>query len=559
MSSKLVSSFGSLSKNKKSPPIPLEFGSEWGVGPVFEWYNHLEHSRATRIQTIQIRKDASGAVPHRFIVLCMLDDQVHRFDRRPNRAEDTGTNLVDVVFNHAVTSQDSYTLNIDLADEEKISELEVELNLDGQVDLLAVIAVCHSISLDNFAREYTFLKHNCFFFSWTILTIISRHHLPYRLPQEASVLRLFDGHLNRLTDYIVDEAVALFLDLVIDTAIIFRDKALASMPDGVGLMGPFGSALPNGLLRFLWRHVFNIRLRFGLRHSLEKLVKKELTDAVKIVQKATLSSHIARPFLDQHLWIEGTRTGVRKALDEEVMKILWKSILEVISSGYVNDDPNQLQGQLTDPQLNVTILGKNVAELCTVFGAALQDGLLATRRAAQNIQGLCHKCAFDEAWNVARDASLSAAKNAVQKTREVMNKPERDAKWEVIWSIWEDCWEDAHAIVQPRAVQTVEKIVEAVLTAGTGVVIEDVRECRDKTIQAHLPGKGRKWSVKRRPLASAMTNTDIQECMRRIIKKNTVNAGALEAVQSSMERVWAKAREQLSLSTSPLTIIQECV
>ncbi|KAG8739603.1 hypothetical protein FRC12_016265 [Ceratobasidium sp. 428] len=335
--------------------------------------------------------------------------------------------------------------------------------------------------------------------------------------------------------------------------------ALASMPDGVGLMGPFGSALPNGLLRFLWRRLFNLRLRFGLRHSLTVAVKKELANAANIVQKATLSSGVARPLLDQHLWIEGTKTGVREALDEEAMKILWKTILEVISSGSViNPDPNQLQGQVTDPKLNVTILGKNVAELCTVFGAALQDGLSATRRASQNVQGLSHKDAFDAAWNAARDASLAAAQNAVEKTREVMNKPERDDKWKVIWSIWGDCWRDAHVMVQPRAVETVERIVKEALTAGTAVVIDDVRESRDTTIQAHLPGKGRNWLMKRRRLVeSAMTNTDLQECMRRIIKKNTVNGDALEAVQSSMERVWANARESLSQSTSLLTMIKD--
>ncbi|QRV84471.1 hypothetical protein RhiJN_26542 [Ceratobasidium sp. AG-Ba] len=556
MPNKIVSSFGSLSQNKNSQLHVLNFTSEWGVGPVFNWYNKLE-PLSKLIGIIQVRKDVSGAVPHRFIVVRMLDDAVHRFDRRPERPENAGTNLVDVVFNNAVTSQDSYTLNITLADLERVSELEVELELDGGVDLSVVISVCYAISLDSFAQKYTFLRHNCFFFSWTILTIVSRHHLPYRLPEEDSVLRLFGDHLDRLTQFIVDQAVALFLDLVIDTAIIFRDTALASMPDGVGLMGPVGSAFPNWLLRFIWRQSFKLRLRFGLRSPLTAVVKRELTQAVRIVQKATLSSHIARPLLDQHLWIEGTQDGVRKAIDEEIKKILWKTILEVISSGYANTDSTQLQQQLTDPQLNVTILGKKVAELCTVFGAALQAGLLATREAAKDIQGLSHENAFDEAWKIARDASLTAAKNAVQRTREIVDIPGRDAKWEVIWSIWGTCWEQAHDIVQPRAIVAVKNVVEEVLTAGTGVVIKDVRESRHLTIQAQLPGKRRKWLIKRRPLTSRMTNADLQECMRRIIKKNTVNGDALDAVQSSMERVWANARGYLSIGNMRLATIQE--
>ncbi|KAG9084112.1 hypothetical protein FRC07_013712, partial [Ceratobasidium sp. 392] len=320
---KIISSFTSLSKPEKSMPIPLKFDSGWNVGPVFDWYNGLTDPKAKAIQTIQIRKDASTPVPHRFIVVRMCDQLAHRFDRRPDRGPTADTNTIDLIFNQAVTSEDSYVRNISLEAEEKVSEREIELTLDGQVDLLSVISICYAISVDTLAQKYSFLRHNCFFFSWTILTIISRHHLPYQVPLTGSIMDRFNADLNQLTSVIVNEAIALFLDIVIETVIIFRDTARASMPAGMGLMGRAGSALPSGLLRFLWRRLFKIRLAFGLRRQLTRMIKEELVKVASTVNEATLSNHVVHELLDKHLWIEATTGAVKEALKTEVMKILW--------------------------------------------------------------------------------------------------------------------------------------------------------------------------------------------------------------------------------------------
>ena len=52
-----------------------------------------------------------------------------------------------------------------------------------------------------------------------------------------------------------------------------------------------------------------------------------------------------------------------------------------------------------------------------------------------------------------------------------------------------------------------------------------------------------------------MTNAALQEYMQNIIKGNTLNAEALEGVNSSMARVWKGARERLqSTAANPATI-----
>lgn len=58
---------------------------------------------------------------------------------------------------------------------------------------------------------------------------------------------------------------------------------------------------------------------------------------------------------------------------------------------------------------------------------------------------------------------------------------------------------------------------------------------------------------------SSTTNAKLQEYMQRIIKQGTVNAGALEAVNSSMARVWKEARQHLPVPQELLDRVVEQV
>lgn len=60
----------------------------------------------------------------------------------------------------------------------------------------------------------------------------------------------------------------------------------------------------------------------------------------------------------------------------------------------------------------------------------------------------------------------------------------------------------------------------------------------------------------RKSVQSSITNARLQEYMQNIIKKDTVNTETLEAVRSSMERIWRDTRQHLSVS-NPLDAITE--
>lgn len=296
----------------------------------------------------------------------------------------------------------------------------------------------------------------------------------------------FRSQLGRLTSFIVNEAIALFLDLVIDTVTIFREMGGKEFGLGMNTVGRIAWALPVGVHRFLWRQMFTVRLHLGLRGQLTKTVKALLLARLGSISKAVLSVHMAPEMLDAHLWIEGAQEAVENGLKTEISKILWETVLEAISSGLGNVELEQLSEQVTDPRLKPSLLGLNGAQLCAVWNAALHGGLPAVRGVAHGLGGLPHEEAFDRAWFAARDPALKAAQTVVKNTSAQLNNPKRDEMWVAIFKIWNDCWEKAGKMAQPRSVQVVEKIAKELIATGSGVVIEDMRESKVKTIQAHM-------------------------------------------------------------------------
>jgi hypothetical protein len=494
---KVISSFGSstrlLKKTSKKKPELLEFPLGWGNGPVFDWYKNRVPNKT--IQLLQIRKDEGGAVPHRFIMVHMSDDRIHRFDRRPEQASTDHTpdhTVVDLLVNHAVKSEDTYIPDVDstlLSEIERFSHCEVALVLDGRVDLLAVIAACYAISEDDSTREYTFLRHNCFFFSWAILMVVSRHCLPYELPRRDPLMQRFiSSSIDDLTSFIVEEAVALFLDLVIDTIIVFREKAGDSLNMGMSMMIRTSWALPIGLLRVFWRQLFTIRLHLGLRQALRGGVERQLTERVPPIYEAIVSTHGASDLLDSSLWIEEVKVTVEPFLRKEVAKILWDAILDAISSGLGDITPEKLAKELNNPKLKFSVLGKRSAQFYAVWNAALHGGMPAAKGAIEGNQGnLSDEAVFDKAWSAAKDASLHAAQTVVNNTRTQIRKPvPRDAMWASIWRIWDDSWEGARQIVQPKSLATVKTIVEKIISTALEMVVQEIKDSKDKTIQARV-------------------------------------------------------------------------
>ncbi|KAG8741489.1 hypothetical protein FRC10_002740 [Ceratobasidium sp. 414] len=517
--------------------MPLNFDGGWGKGDVFNWYRRLTKPGAKSIHTIQIRKDVTGPVPHRFVLLHMRDGLVHRFDRRPDRSPGADTGLVRLLSNQVVNSHDTFMPDISPANLEHVSECEIELVLDSEVDFLVVVSACYAISVDDNTRGYSFLRYNCFFFSWTILMIVSRHYLPYEIPPVDFLMDRISSDGDKITSFVVDEGIQVTLDLIVVVSAI-REREGASLREGMGTVERIIWALPVGFLKFVCRRLFPIRLRFGIRRQLTKILKEVMMKRVAIIHEETLRTRITHGILDEHLWIEDIEPTFKQALETEATRGLWEAVLEILSSAFGTIDPDKLAEDLTNPHLKFSLLGRNISQFRAVWHAALRGGLQAAKNASDGLDGLSHAEVFDKLCYAARDGALDAAKTVVNSTRDSINDRERDDMYESVWRIWNDCWDEVHKIASPWGVRVLNKSTELLVALAADAMIQEMRDSKTKTVQARMPNKGPKWPRVHRKRISHITNAELQQYMQNIMKKDTVGSDALEAIHASMGRIW---------------------
>lgn len=471
--------------------VPIEF-PEWGQGPVFDWYNKLDSGDARKIKMLQIRIDTSGVVPHRFIVVHMRNDTIHRLDRRPNVAADQLGNL-DLVMNTAVTTKDELTSSLDpksFHELEKVAKCEIELTLDGKVDFLVILSACYGISRDKSAQKYTLFSHNCFFFSWTILMVVSRHYLPLRVPSSELLLKRVEEALPGLTAYIVEQIVAVLIDIVVDTVTIFRNKAGDTAREGMNIFDRAAWALPIEILQFSWRKLFSARLHFGLRRELKEHVLAQLKDIVVPFCKAALDNNQRPERLDAQLWLDNLHTLIEPILKKKMMLILWDTILDAISAGYGNIEDSDLANDLMNPSFKFALMGQNATQFYAVWGAALHGALPAARDAAYGKSAggtLSNEEVFDLAWNAGRDAALISAQRVVENTCHLMKHQEaREKMYLEIWGVWDACWEEAHPKAQQNAIAGIDNIIRKLVDTGVQIVVDELGDSETHVVHTRV-------------------------------------------------------------------------
>ncbi|EEB89342.1 hypothetical protein MPER_12570 [Moniliophthora perniciosa FA553] len=489
---------GFLSSKRFSPhpPTPnsllsIKFRDNgWGIGPIFDWYRGLSANLGeTVISRIQIRKDTRGVVPHRFVVLYMQDGSVHRFDRRPDRAVSNVTGLVLMLKDKPVATKDECVRNLagDARTEMETQTIqEIELTLDGKVDLEVVLTACFAISKDPSAQKYTLYAHNCFFFSWTILMFTSRHCLPYEVPSpEVLFQRLRASYLPQVTSIFVEEATDTLLELVVETVTMFLDKSGQMVYQG---LHPFARAawlLPRNVVRSICQYVFRARMHFGLRKQLERQMADVVEKKAVVLCRQGLGHDNLPILFEKHLWLRELDKVVGPVLRVELIRILWSSIFDAISSSYNGGDPLALVPVVKKPGLKFIFLGRRILQYVAVCNAILHAALHAARQAADreeekarqdreaDISRLSHDASslmqygdtvlpvlnermFDLAWEAAEVGALEAAQTVVQETRARMRyKDKGDKMWEEIWRTWAERWAEAHEIARMKTIDTV--------------------------------------------------------------------------------------------------------
>ncbi|KAG9091970.1 hypothetical protein FRC07_011749, partial [Ceratobasidium sp. 392] len=218
-------SVASSSRALQRAVTPIIFPSDWETheGPTFDWYQRLS---CKRIRRLQIRKDSSGAVPHRFIVAHLADNSIQRFDRRP-QSKNAGEIVAASLFGTSTIAADDEIEMVEAGawpSLEQQTKCEVDLDLGGDMDILTILSACYGISRDASARDYALLRYNCFFFSWTILAIVARHKVPSSIPNVDQVFNRLEPKLTPLTVTLAGQLSQVIMQAVLDTVTAFRQE-----------------------------------------------------------------------------------------------------------------------------------------------------------------------------------------------------------------------------------------------------------------------------------------------------------------------------------------------
>ncbi|KAI3621505.1 hypothetical protein WG66_017029 [Moniliophthora roreri] len=545
----MASSLNSLDGPSSNPEESHIVGSEyeWRVGSLSEWYKGLTTAQ-TSVDRLQIRKEAkTDDIPHWFVVLYMQDRSIYRFERRESQ-------------NQSLRKVDEKTMQ----EVDQQTELEIELFLDGKVDLGALLATCFAISRDDSAKDHSQTTYHSLFFSWTILMVAARHCMPYEVPPPDSLRkRASERHYLPLTNYIVNQATDLFLTIVVETIAVFRNKSGAAVYQGLDPFTRATWALPNNVLRFICRRAFRTRLQFGLRKQLERQISEVLgIKASEVLDEALKRHPDSNAVLNNHMWLKDLDKAVEPVLRAEVVKVLWSTIFDAICGGYGDIDRPTLVRGATHSNLKFTfILGQRLPQYYAVWNAALHGGLCGARvrteeedRGNEGIEpdpsdayvtGLNNKM-FDLAWKAASDGAFKEAQAVVKLTQEQLRprlREKRELMWNDVWRIWPDVWAEAQSITQQKSVDCVDRIMKRVLETGVKVFKEEMSESSTRSIGARIgTNKSDKRKKSRSTPGESVSNGVLQELMDGIMKREKVNSRQAALMNEALSRIWTESR-----------------
>ncbi|KAG7098986.1 hypothetical protein E1B28_000872 [Marasmius oreades] len=567
----------------------FDLGSDWGEDPlhsdIYRWYqglctcNHFSNGKdPTKISKLQVwsRNRYSQRLTHRFVLLHMADDTVHRLDRRATTQGNPGLLSGLSMRTPGVTSTDEMVINIDDDLQKNMARnnhLEVEIQLEGKVDLLIVLLTCYQISHHSRARRYDLRDYNCFFYSWTILMIAARRLLDIVTPSKDELMERFrrKEHLHILAESVVGLAVRTLRDLVLAAVGVFREQQQGDtdegkhIREGMSIIARMVWGLPSGVLETFGKLVLNSKLPSNLRDTLLKQIKEVVTEKAPDVYKQVLD-HIDIPRAARdRLWVnEGVKEIVRREVEKSLIEQLWPAVVDAIAVGFgqdVHSAKDIAQNVVATKSWWQQVAGTRTAQLWAVQTAALHGGLKEVKitalaevdrikaEAQSNAPDdpseqlkLLNAGMFDLAWNSARDGALRFAKDAVQATKSTLHPghlESREIMWETIWGVWDKCWEKACKDARTKALNTLDTVVQAVLNASVKVVLVELGVGESQpTVRVRRPK--RVFDIELSPSIwdeePSMTGLALQQYMQVLMKK--AKLGSPDILQHTMAEIW---------------------
>ncbi|QRV80100.1 hypothetical protein RhiJN_08115 [Ceratobasidium sp. AG-Ba] len=524
------------SSSLKNSETRIEFPeNRWDAGPFFKWYKSPDTLK--RISKLEIRM-TQKVVPHRFVIAHMVSEDgaqtaVYRFDRRPNVLPHHV--LLTVHRGHSGPAKDEYTVVEDSSYEDAVCEVTLDFS-SKRVDLSSIIKTCFVISQNPNARNYELRKYNCFFFSWTILMVVAREFLPYRVPVYETIRPLCYEQLPGLTSRITARAVDLLQAIILDMTSKFHSKSNEKLESGLGPLEKAAWGLPTHTLRGILDTLFRTQLRFGMREKLSKHIEEAIVTRAESVWSTVLSSRLSPEKLDSKLWLYDMQVIIEQELTDELYRGLWDGILSAIAGG---QELEQLPPGDSDIKLPVPVVGKQAAQLSVIWKWAIPALLLGAKDAALGQPSSCrehNKIMFDLAWSGGAKAAIETAKSVVRRTRsQFTNKKRHDRLWSAVWEIWDTCEREAWKFSQERALAVIDAVVEDIVKTGAENFKSAMESTKLESIEGHFYNKA---ELQHEPIT--LTSLTLESGIQKIMYKNVASAKDLTDVKKMIGIVWEK-------------------
>ncbi|CAE6450474.1 unnamed protein product [Rhizoctonia solani] len=550
-------------------PVLLDFSLGWGKGFVFDWYKGM---RFTSVAKIQLRKEYEEPFRHEFILIHLQRGGLCRLDRRgdPNVPTHTlrseGSEAHDTI--HEVARLDEINAT---------SECLVELRPNGTIDLSFILSICFSIRSDPKTQRYNLQRFNCYFFSWTIASIVARHSVSWDTPAQLAESGLLNSALKqKAIEPIAKKITKMAMKSVSEVFMCSLQPRVRQVlrkhrsPTGFIPIRALNVILSTWMKRYM-------------RPRMEPVMRNVIESAMMTTMESTVESlldsrsSVMRAALSHTLWFDSVRDTLKRTARVALRDAIWALMMKTLKSTNevdvpvqqhyepvkVSDSPN-LEGRSDFPsdmpttdQTRKWKVGGILDKILVTGATAITDNSYDT--AICSAWGMSDELVGDaqthEEWVAGWDklwgSVLQHARNEGQAViRDVMQTEPPDAGRDEIWKIiWEELgvgFELSGPTVRDCMWDSFEYTTRTIVDTISDAVFSVLQENPQHSFQAALnlsnarKGKGV-------PRWGEVNHTELQGWIKQRIQKHgdkisRLGLGSASAVQTdireAMGRVW---------------------
>ncbi|KAG8744396.1 hypothetical protein FRC11_013471 [Ceratobasidium sp. 423] len=556
----------SVLSSSKMPRKQMEFTETWGVGPVFDWYRKIQKEAPTTVTRLQIRID-KGTPPHRFVLAYLANDDVYRFDRRPETSN-PGTLFVETLggTRPRKASDDYCPVNDkELADLNESTRIEITINMPPETDLLHVLSACFSLSRDRETRDYALLKYNCYFFSWTLVMIVTRHLLPFKSPEPTSVLSRTGTSLAELSSFLARNTADYVVNFNVELLKGFHEKSTKALPLGLKKRELLVWYTPMPILRFGLRRV--IKKNFQSESGLQQKIREKTTELIDHVIKDILSNE---PELErrmgEYLWVADLLEELVPLVKGHLIKVMWKIMVSVVLAGDGMVDPESLLGTNGSQSKLWQYLNRRfMKDYINIFIRIYNDGALGTFQLAE--ESILEKSRLigadstpleevnSQILDVLATKSSEAFRNAVEgAVKEVekyptlkLGSPRRQKMLEEAISIWNEVWGQTKRRTKAALLDILEGAADRSAALLTQNLVAGIGDNQDETLHATFIDKGHQSELSEGQKVYQSLwgfQTEIRQCLHFTFLTSPDDASIL---QKAMTRAWVESQRTFKM------------